>query len=362
MSAAAEAALDEATLRADSAPVQPPATVAVAGATGWLGGHVVAELLSRGYSVLVLARASADVNSLVGPLVSVARCDVTHDESLATALDGSGAAAVISCVGMRDLAVPDAEIFRVLRNGTAHLYKAALACGARRFIIVAGGIHRNPDGTINTEMAHNAARETGISQTDSHTLAAERATATVPAIVAVDPSVFFKDAETIFNMIAASRNTSKPGEASLTLVSGSWEVRINPISGRDLATRLADCLISPIPASGRITAGGPDTYTFAEFVDLAGQALGVRVHHRSLPRPLARALLLVARLGGALGRRKALAAQRLLSFLWVVGTDRSPGRLVGTTGGQDRVTELFVRLAAEKRQGAAVSGSDRGDR
>ncbi|KAG5186825.1 hypothetical protein JKP88DRAFT_244015 [Tribonema minus] len=288
MSAATKPAPDAAKLEAILAPVQPPATVAVAGATGWLGGHVVAELLSRGYSVLVLARASADVSSLAGPHVSVARCDVTNDESLATALDGSGAAAVISCVGMRDLAVPDAEIFRVLRNGTAHLYKAALACGARRFIIVAGGIHRNPDGTINTEMVHNAAREAGLSLADARTLqAAKHATPSVPAIVAVDPSVFFKDAETMFNMIAASRTPNEPGEASLTLVSGSWDVRINPISGRDLAARLADCLVNPIPASGRITAGGFETYTFAEFVDLAGKAVGVRVNHRSLPRPLA---------------------------------------------------------------------------
>ncbi|KAG5186823.1 hypothetical protein JKP88DRAFT_308452 [Tribonema minus] len=356
MSSTSESAPDAASLGTSPAPVQPPATVAVAGATGWLGGHVVAELLSRGYSVLVLARASADVSSLIGPHVSVARCDVTDPDSLTTALGGSGAAAVISCVGMRSLAVPDADIFRLLRNGTANLYKAASDCGAARFITIAEGIHRTADGTVNTEFVLNAAREAGLA--DARTLAAEHATAAAPAIVALDISFFFKDAEKIFNTLAASRDPRKTVEASLTLISGAWDVRINPISGRDIATRFADCLIDPIPTSGRATVGGPQTYTFAEFVDLAGAALGISVRHRSLPRPLARALLLVARLGGALGWRKALAAHNMLAFLLVLAMDRSPGSLVGTPGGQDKVSELFARLATERCHGDGAPGSN----
>jgi uncharacterized protein YbjT (DUF2867 family) len=173
--------------------------------------------------------------------------------------------------------------------------------------------------------------------------------------VAIDPSVFFKDAETIFSTIARS---ARGGRARLALVEGAWAVKCNPISARDLARRVAGALTDqreatpPLSSSSpvrRFRVGGPQVLSFAELAAEAGRALGggVEVARASLPRPLARALLAAASLLSLFGWRRALAAKRLLSFLWVVGTDESPGSLVGDEAcGGDTLSAFFEELAA----------------
>jgi uncharacterized protein YbjT (DUF2867 family) len=384
--------------------VLPPSRVLVAGATGWLGSAVVAELVGRGYHVVALVRdpespAAAELlASDGGPggnggSVVAARGDVTDAESLrracaaaaAAAAPGVGVSAVVSCVGMRDLAVPDAEIERVLRAGTLNLAAAAAAAGASLFVAVAGGIHRRKDGSVNREMVHNRMREEALEELARRRAEAEaeqarsgaRAAAAgvggegpspappppplPPAVVAIDPSVFFKDAETIFSMIARS---VRGGRARLALVEGAWAVKCNPISARDLARRVADALTDqreatpPLSSSSpvrRFRVGGPQVLSFAELAAEAGRALGggVEVARASLPRPLARALLAAASLLSLFGWRRALAAKRLLSFLWVVGTDESPGSLVGDEAcGGDALSAFFEELAARGGAGS----------
>jgi hypothetical protein len=176
------------------------------------------------------------------------------------------------------------------------------------------------------------------------------------AIIAVDASVFFKDATKIFDMIADSITN---GKATFALIEGSWKIRFNPISGRDLAQRMVRMLTADAPPTGRITAGGPEDFSFDEFVDAAGDALGVTVSKQTIPRWLARLVLFVARVGASLGLQKALALDRFLTFLWVVGTDESPKSLmVGEPGGCDSVRDLFKELAASHHWSTKYSAKD----
>ena len=401
--------------------VLPPSRVLVAGATGWLGTAVVRELVRRGYEVVALARdpASAAARELLESLkvgggkgsVVVAEGDVTDAPSLLRAVlktgDGKelaagGVSAVISCVGMRDLAVPDAEIAKVLKTGTLNLYAAleaaeAAAGASSLFVAVAGGIHRLKDGSVNREMVHNAMREEALEElagrrrAGAEEAAARRRSAAdegegggtdddeetsspplPPAVVAIDPSVFFKDAATIFSMIRKSVTGSKRGK--LTLVEGSWEVRSNPISARDLASRLADALVdqreaSPSPSAPaslrspvrRFRVGGPQVVSFAELAEEAGRALGgVAVEKKSIRRPLAQTLYLAASLLSLFpGFKRALAAKRFLSFLWVVGTDESPGSLVGDERcGGDTLSAFFEELGAEEERKRGGGGGE----
>lgn len=304
-------------------------------------------------------------------------------------------AAVVSCVGMRDLAVPDAEIASVLKRGTLNLGAAAAAAGASLFVAVAGGIHRLPNGAVNREMVHNRMREEALEELAARRRRAEEeqeagtetssssSSSLPPAVVAIDPSVFFKDARTIFSMISKSVKDGKGGKrrGKLTLVEGSWSVRCNPISARDLAARLADALTdqkgeietAPPPASSsslvrRFRVGGPQVLSFAELADEAGRVLGgagVEVEHASLPRPLARALFALASFFALFGLKKALAAKRFLSFLWVVGTDESPGSLVGDERcGADTLSAFFGELGKreeERRKRLGGGGGGGGD-
>ena len=388
--------------------VLPPSRVLVAGSTGWLGQAVVAELLGRGYHVTALARdpdstAAQELRSLGA---SVAGGDVTCPPSLQRAMEGEkdvaatetigSVSAIISCVGLRDLAVPDSEISRVLRQGTLNLADAAEAAGASVLVAVAGGIHRLRNGEVNREMVHNRMREEALeeiarrrSEKEKESAEAVRRTSTggeetstsslsapplPPALVAIDPSVFFKDAETIFDMIARSvkKKKGKDGKkekGKLTLVEGSWAVSSNPISARGLASRLADALKdqrqSPSSSTSssssslvrRFRVGGPQVVTFAELAEEAGRALGVGVEKGSIPRPVARALLGAASLFSLFGIKKALAAKRFLSFLWVVGTDESPGSLVGEERcGGESLSGFFEELGRRKKEKRSEEG------
>lgn len=140
----------------------------------------------------------------------------------------------------------------------------------------------------------------------------------------------------------------------------------------------------------RFRVGGPQVLSFAELADEAGKALSendndndegggggggdhvvVEVEHKSIPRFVARALLALASLLsassrpslspspspspllGSVGnlRKKALAAKRFLSFLWVVGTDESPGSLVGDERcGSDTLSAFYAELGAEEKR------------
>ena len=385
------------------AQLEPGAVVAVAGATGWLGSHVVAAAAGCGLRVRALARppSVASARSTLPQGTDVVAADLTDSTSLSLALHG--AAAVINCVGVRDMAVPDVAIARVLRDGTLALWRAAVEEGLQAFVTIAGGIHRHPDGRVNREMVHNRAREAALDDIFAEAAARTSAGLPAPAVTVVDASVFFKDAASIFDMVA--RPVKAGGVPALTLISGGYGVRCNPISGRDLAARMVACLAAIPPEGGRvreagktgagwiferrcrrpparspinrppphsppnrpppnpdlppqIRVGGPETLDFAGLADAAARALGAEACvKRSLPRWVARASLAAARSAAALGSKRALGLARFLTFLWVVCTDASPGGLVGEATGVDRVGECFAERAAALRAGSVVGGA-----
>lgn len=100
----------------------------VTGATGFLGRHVVSQLLAGGRRVRVLQRSDRDVASLGE--VEVALGDVCDAESVARAV--SGASAVLHCAGKVSRDPADAEILREVHVvGTRNVVAKAKAAGVR---------------------------------------------------------------------------------------------------------------------------------------------------------------------------------------------------------------------------------------
>ena len=100
-------------------------TIAVAGATGKLGGRIIACLLERGANVRALVRpnAAADkVEALERPGVTIARVDMANVAELTKAC--AGASCVVSALqGLRDVIVGTQSL----------LLDAAIAAGVARF-------------------------------------------------------------------------------------------------------------------------------------------------------------------------------------------------------------------------------------
>jgi dihydroflavonol-4-reductase len=109
--------------------------VAVTGASGLVGAHVLTALVDRGHSVRSLThRATPDSDSEADTAV----IDVTHPESLRAALDGIDA--VVHCAAPYSYDLEPAQLQSSAVDGTRNVLTAAAAVGARRVVITSSSV------------------------------------------------------------------------------------------------------------------------------------------------------------------------------------------------------------------------------
>lgn len=220
-----------------------PPLVAVAGATGYLGKHLVRALAARGYPVRALVRPGKSY-SIEG--VECLEVDVTQADSLVGAFEG--VTAVFSALGITrqtdHVSYEDIEFTANLN--VAH---AAESSGVKRFGVISAV---NPQ--LFSGLAIMQSRERFIEQLKGmgFTTAIVRATG------------FFSDLKEVFEMANRGR----------VFLLGSGHQRVNPIHGADLAEFCIDAwLNSPEGSSKEYEAGGPDILSWNEIADAAFRAL-----------------------------------------------------------------------------------------
>ena len=107
--------------------------VTVTGANGFVGSHIVWELLHRGHEVTALVGADVDNHLLAGMPVKVRDLDLRDRASVRSAL--AGAEAVIHSAACYAFWKPDPrEIYRVNVDGTRHVLDAARDLGVRKVV------------------------------------------------------------------------------------------------------------------------------------------------------------------------------------------------------------------------------------
>ncbi|HKU35259.1 MAG TPA: SDR family oxidoreductase [Paenarthrobacter sp.] len=106
--------------------------VLVVGATGYLGGQVVDQLLTRGKKVRALVRAKSDASKLLAKGVEIARGDMLDVGSLIQAM--TGADAVISTAAGYTRNDKNADAIDTF--GYSNLAVAANHAGIRRFVLI----------------------------------------------------------------------------------------------------------------------------------------------------------------------------------------------------------------------------------
>jgi dihydroflavonol-4-reductase len=117
----------------------------VTGATGFLGGAVVRELISRGRSVTALALPGDPLLPLLPEGAIVRFGDVTDRATLIPVFEGAEGCRVIHCAGMVSVAAGQGEALgRINVQGTENIAGLCLEYGAKRLVYVSS-VHAIPE-------------------------------------------------------------------------------------------------------------------------------------------------------------------------------------------------------------------------
>ncbi|MDC9824451.1 SDR family oxidoreductase [Devosia sp. ZB163] len=258
----------------------------VVGAAGFIGRHIVAALLAEGHRVTGTAR-DADRLKQIFPSITALRADFssTTDEDWCTAL--AGIDVVVNAAG---------QLNRQLRNvhvdGPAALYRAALAAGVRRIILISA-ISARPD--VDTDYARTklegeeVLRSSGVAWTILR-----------PSLVVAGDS---------FGGSSVLRGLA--GLPFLTPVLPSNDARFSPLHASDLGRIIARVGGDDRLMGQTLEPCGPETYSLGELVAVYRRWLG---YGASRQLRLSEALVApVARMGEWLGGPISTTTMRQLA-------------------------------------------------
>lgn len=274
--------------------------VLIAGATGYLGGFLLAEAKTRGHAVRALTRSESRLSDAGPSIDEIFVGEVTKPDTL----DGVArdVDVVISAVGItrqRDgLSYEDVDY-----RGNRNLLSEPLKCGVKKFVYVSV-LHAEQMADLKIVQA----KERFVRE-----LLASGVGCTI-----IRPNGYFSDMREFLKMAKRGR----------VFLFGRGEFLINPISGRDVAARCLDAIDLD---DQELCFGGPTTYTHREIAHEAFDALGATPRVTCIPVFFARALLWFAK------RVAPASVYGPMEFtLTVITTD-----MVGPAYGKDRLRDFF---------------------
>ncbi len=239
-------------------------TVLLAGATGYLGGHIAKELQIRTLQTKILVRNTNKAKGLSSESATVIKAEVTNPETLKGHFNDVDT--VISTVGITRQK-DGLTYWEVDYQANVNLLKEAMASGVRKFIYVSvlnGNLHRN--------LKILEAKESFVDELVTSGL----------EFTIIRPNGFFSDMKDFLEM-------AQRGKVYLF---GSGEQKFNPIHGKDLAIACVDAIESD---QTEINIGGPDILTQNEVAEMALTACGNPVKITHLPHGLRKCIVWILR-------------------------------------------------------------------
>ncbi len=247
--------------------MSPPLRCLVTGASGYIGGRLVPELLERGYAVRCMAR---DQGKLSGRPwsgdIEIAVADALDPAAVRAALAGVDVAYyLIHSLGT-------GESFEQRDRDASRVFASAAAAAGVQRIVYLGGIVSGKAGDLSPHL-----RSRG--EVGDILLASGVPTAALQAAVIIGSgSASFEMLRYLTERLPA-------------MVTPKWvKTRIQPIAVRDVLRYLAECATLPADVSRRFDIGGPDVLTYADMMRQYADVAGLR------PRVLIPVPLLTPRL------------------------------------------------------------------
>jgi uncharacterized protein YbjT (DUF2867 family) len=233
--------------------ISPPSLVLVTGATGYIGGRLVGELLAAGYRVRCLVRTPAKLAAAPWrEQVDVVEGDVETD--LGAAFEGVDAAYyLIHAIGASaDWAQRD-------RAAALNFSRGAAAAGVKR-IVYLGGLGEVAAGQ----------RELSPHLRSRHEVGAELASGPVP-VTELRAAVVIGSGSASFEMLRYLV------EVLPVMVTPRWvDTRCQPIAVRDVLRYLVQVLDEERTAGRVLEIGGPEVLTYRQMMDVYAEEAGLR--------------------------------------------------------------------------------------
>jgi dihydroflavonol-4-reductase len=248
--------------------------VLVTGGTGFIGLRLVERLRELGCNVTCMARTKAKVDALRSMGAQVVPGDVTDQESIARALEASGASTVFHLAGLVKAA--DREDFmKVNARGTQAVAQACATSTKKPVLVVVSSLAAAGPGLDKSET--DLARP--VSAYGKSKLAGEQAAlacaGTVPVTIVRPPIVYGPGDRGVLQMF-------KPiSQIKMHFVPGYKESRYAMVYVDDLAEGLLLAAqkgerATGAPGVGMYYFAGEEKPTYAELGNLMADALGVR--------------------------------------------------------------------------------------
>lgn len=241
-----------------------PMRVAVVGATGFVGRHVVARLASGGHHVFAISRDGSRRPEWDGS-VETRPADVSTGAGLGPALEG--AEAVVHLV-----AIPREQGGRTFDavnvDGTRRVVEATSAAGARRFVHLSVlGVAEDP----RLAYLHSKWRGEQIVRGSSLDW------------VILRPSLLFGRGDGFFSLVRTTLKWWSPG---IVAIPGDGSSRFQPLSVDDLALAVERSVIDADRAGSVYELGGPRYWSYREIVDEVMRVTGMKRLKLGMPIPL----------------------------------------------------------------------------
>jgi len=233
--------------------VGPGALVLVTGATGYIGGRLVGELLAAGYRVRCLVRTPAKLDAAPWRTdVEIVAGDVEGDLS-GVFTDVAAAYYLVHGIGSA------ADWVERDRRAAANVRDAAAAAGVAR-IVYLGGL--GDEGSAGRALsAHLASR---------HDVGRELAAGPVP-VTELRAAVIIGSGSASFEMLRYLV------EVLPVMVTPRWvDTRCQPIAVRDVLRYLVQVLEVPDTAGAILEIGGPDVLTYRRMMEIYAEEAGLR--------------------------------------------------------------------------------------
>ena len=247
--------------------------ILLTGATGFVGGNLLKEMLNQGFKVRCLVRNPSKAEAIKQPGVELVQGDVTDRDSIVGALEDGKIDTAVHLVGI--LAETRKATFKAIHTeGTRNMVKACKEKNVKRFIhISALGTRENARSEYHKTKweAEEIIRHSGLEYTIFR------------------PSVLFGKEDKFANLFAGIIKISP-----FIMIPGNGKNNMQPVSVKNLVAAMTMAVKDSRHINKIYEIAGPEKLTFDQIIDTICRVLGrtrLKIH---IPMPLMRPGALIA--------------------------------------------------------------------